>query len=74
MILVKIFNLKYGSVVDDTGEKLIERLKKESLDIPVIVCSSLRYSIPDILGCVWYSERTDLDQEFRRLLEQKFQS
>lgn len=60
---------EYGSIVDDAGEKLIERLKKESLNIPVIVCSRLRCIIPDILGCVWYDDRTVLEQEFRKLLE-----
>lgn len=60
---------EYGSIVDDAGERLIERLKKESIDIPVIVCSSLRYSISGILGCVWYNELSDLNKEFRMLLE-----
>ena len=65
----------FAPKVDDAGEQLIERLKEKSLDIPVIVCSSLRYSIPGILGCIWYKydENSGLDQDFRRLLEQKFQ-
>lgn len=55
--------------VDNAGEQLINHLKEKSINIPVIVCSSINYVIPDVLGCVWYSERTVLDQEFRRFLE-----
>lgn len=60
---------QYGVPVEDAGERLIARLKKEALDIPVIVCSSLRYSIPGILGCVWYNELCDLDKEFSKILD-----
>ena len=54
------YPLEAGEAVDeDAGFKLIERMKKEKIDIPVIVCSSADYrkNIPDILGSVWYNER-----------------
>ena len=62
------YPLETGEAVDkDAGFKLIERMKKEKIDIPVIVCSSsdYRYSISDILGSVWYSERSDLNFDFK---------
>jgi len=34
----------------------------------VIVCSSLNYSIPDILGNVWYSNLNDIDLNFKEVL------
>lgn len=52
----------------DAGFKLIERLQRENLEIPVIICSSTNYNVPEILGCVWYNELCDMDDEFRKIL------
>lgn len=63
------YPLEVGEAVDEeAGFKLIERMEKEKIDIPVIVCSSLNYSIPDILGSVWYNELNDLDSNFKDVL------
>lgn len=63
------YPLGAGEVVDEeAGFKLIERMKKEEIDIPVIVCSSLNYSIPNILGSVWYNELNDLNSNFKEVL------
>lgn len=63
------YPLEAGEAIDEeAGLKLIERMQKEKIDIPVIVCSSLNYSIPDILGSVWYNELNDLDSSFREVL------
>lgn len=59
-----------GAVDVDAGSKLIERMKKEKIDIPVIVCSSgdYRNNIPDVLGVIWYDERNDLNFDFKEAL------
>ena len=64
------YPLEAGAAVDeDAGFKLIERMQKEKIDIPVIVCSSLNYcSIPGILGSVWYNELNDLNSNFKEAL------
>lgn len=63
------YPLEAGEVIDEeAGFKLIERMKKEKIDIPVIVCSSLNYSIPNILGSVWYNKLNDLNSNFKELL------
>lgn len=63
------YPLKAGEAVDEeAGFKLIERMVKEKIDIPIIVCSSLNYNIPDILGSVWYNKLNDLDSSFREVL------
>ena len=63
------YPLEAGEAVDEeAGFKLIERMEKEKIHIPVIVCSSLKYSIPDILGNVWYSNLNDIDLNFREVL------
>ena len=55
--------------VCDAGFILIERLKKEGIDIPVIICSSQNYVESGILGTVWYNELCDLNRVFRELLK-----
>jgi len=63
------YPLGAGEAVDEeAGFKLIERLEKEKIDIPVIVCSSLNYRIPNILGSVWYNELNDLNSCFKEVL------
>ena len=60
-----------GAVDDEAGFKLIERMKEEKIEIPVIVCSSADYgnNISGILGSVWYSRRNDLDFDFKKVLD-----
>lgn len=63
------YPLEAGEAVDEeAGFKLIEKMKKEKIEIPIIVCSSVNYSIPDILGSVWYNELNDLDSNFKEVL------
>ena len=63
------YPLGEGEAVDkEAGYKLIERMEKEKIDIPVIVCSSLNYRIPNILGSVWYNRLNDLNFCFREVL------
>lgn len=63
------YPLEAGEAVDEeAGFKLIERMEKEKIDIPVIVCSSLNYSIHNILGSVWYNELNDLNSNFKEVL------
>ena len=57
-----------GDADEEAGFKLIERMKAEGLDIPVIICSSRNYTVPEILGCVWYSELNDIEYEFQEVL------
>lgn len=64
------YPLEAGEAVDrEAGLKLLERLKKEKIDIPVIICSSSDYNYTDnILGTVWYSALNDLDLGFKEVL------
>lgn len=64
------YPLGAGEAVDEeAGFKLIERMEQERIDIPVIVCSSLNYSIPNILRNVWYNELNDLNSSFKEALD-----
>ena len=54
---------------DDAGMTFIAELKEQNIDIPIIICSSFRLNIPEVMGCVHYSRNTDLWEEFRKLIE-----
>ena len=52
-----------------SGDKLIELVKQNGWEIPVIVCSSVNYKYPGILGSIHYSENEDWETELVRLLK-----
>ncbi len=55
-----------GAGESQSGYYVIEELKNKGIDVPVIVCSSARLVIPDIIGCIHYSPlRNDLDADMR---------
>lgn len=63
------YPLEVGEVIDEeAGFKLIERMNEEKIGIPLIVCSSLNYNIPGILGSVWYSKINDINYNFKEVL------
>lgn len=65
------YPVRQGVVADPkAGLKLIERVKEEGLDIPIIVCSSDNFQIENILGTVWYSEIRDLREDFMEVLKE----
>ena len=47
----------YGADDVSAGMKVISELKKRNIDIPVVVCSSLRYSVAEAKECILYNER-----------------
>lgn len=53
----------------EAGFKLIERIKKEKLEIPVIICSAQNYDESGILGSVWYNDLRDINQEFKTIID-----
>lgn len=60
-----------GRVDRDAGFKLIERMKEEQIEIPVIICSTSNYEgVAGILGSVWYrGEAGDLGADFKEVLD-----
>ena len=52
----------------EAGFKMIERMKEEKIDIPVIICSSLNYQEPEVLGSVWYNKLNDIEMSFKEVL------
>ena len=57
---------------DDTraGMYVIEELRNREINIPIVVCSSLRLQIDGTEGCIYYNERSgDLDTDVREMIE-----
>ena len=64
------FPISKGGMEAQAGMYVIEELQARGIDVPVIVCSSARMVIPEIVGCIHYSARNDLDADMRELIEQ----
>ena len=58
------YPLEKGAKADvDAGKKMIERVKNENLNIPVIVFSSVNYDIPGALETIWYSDNVNWEDK-----------
>lgn len=42
-----------GVLNENAGMFVLERLKRKGISIPIIVRSSVRYNIPEIIGCIF---------------------
>jgi len=51
------------------GEKVIAILEEEHIKLPTIVCSSVHYDIPQIVGCVFYNEKRSWEMELSKLIK-----
>lgn len=54
----------------DSGNRLIEIMKEKEANIPIIICSTVRFRIPEILGVVYYSANADWERELLELLKE----
>lgn len=63
------FPMSKGGMEVQAGMYVIEELKARGIDVPIIVCSSARMVIPEIVGCIHYSLRNDLDADMREMIE-----
>lgn len=53
----------------EAGMYVIEKLKEKNIELPIVMCSSGRYRIPEIERCIFYNERSgDLDGDISRVV------
>ena len=65
------FPISKGGYEAQAGMYVIEELQARGIDVPVIVCSSARMVIPEIVGCIHYNPyRNDLDADMREFIEE----
>lgn len=62
------YPLESGGSEEEAGKILIGKMKEMQLNIPIIVCSSARYRIEEILGAVLYSEKNDWERQLKELV------
>lgn len=58
-----------GAVCSDAGDQVIARLREKKDFVPVIVCSSVQYRVPEAYGCVWYSKLQMWQSDLLRLVQ-----
>lgn len=63
------FPMTKGGMEVQAGMYVIEELQARGIQTPIIVCSSARLVIPEIVGCIHYSPKNDLDADMREMIE-----
>ena len=63
------FPMTKGGMEVQAGMYVIEELQARGIQTPIIVCSSARLVIPEIVGCIHYSSRNDLDADMREMID-----
>ncbi len=64
------FPMSKGGMEVQAGMYVIEELQARGINIPVIVCSSARMVIPEVVGCIHYSPfRNDLKADMREMID-----
>lgn len=70
LVLDMYFPIFPGERMTQAGLYVMEELKIRQLDIPIIICSSVRLNIPEVVGCIYYNEfRGDLDEDMKTLIQ-----
>lgn len=60
-----------GEYNKEAGYYVIEELKNKNITIPTVVCSSIRYRISEVEGCIYYDVRNgDLDRDIRTIVKE----
>ena len=59
---------KSGGADNNSGEILIKEVRERGWDVPIILCSSVNYCYPGILGSIHYSEKEDWETELVKLI------
>lgn len=57
-----------GGEDNESGTELIEFAKENNINTPLIVCSSIQYRIPGILGAIKYNKDSNWDIEMLDLV------
>ena len=58
-----------GGEDQESGAALIQLIQQEKWELPVILCSSVRYRIPGILGAIHYSKNENWEDELKKLIK-----
>ncbi len=63
----------FGQLDEEAGEKTMALLREKGYNIPTIICSSVKWSIPGIIGSIFYNPNRNWESEadalFKRIRE-----
>ena len=54
----------------DTGDKFVKFVKKERLQFPVVICSSVKIQDGSVHSCIWFSPLSNWEMELRGIIEE----
>lgn len=57
-----------GILDEQAGIYVIEQLRARNIMIPIIICSSIRWDISDVVGCIFYNPSRDLNADLNESL------
>lgn len=57
-----------GGREEESGDVLIDRMIKNKITIPVILCSSVNLKYPEIYGCVYCSRERNWEADMQKLV------
>lgn len=70
LVLDMFFPIFPKERMTEAGMYVLKELREKEIAIPVIVCSSVQYCLPNVVGCIRYNEwRGDLDGDMREMIE-----
>ena len=58
-----------GTYNKEAGRYVIKELKSKNINIPIIICSSINYDIPDVAGCIFYNKSRNLNWDMKEILK-----
>ena len=58
-----------GVYSKEAGRYVIKELKRKDVEIPIIICSSINYDIPDTVGCIFYNKSRNLNWDMKEILK-----
>ena len=58
----------HNGAEEESGLELISMLREANSDIPIIVCSSVKYRLDNVAGCVRYSSDSDWEYDLFELI------
>lgn len=70
LVLDMYFPLSPRERMTQAGVYVMEQLNNKGIVIPIIICSSVRLVIPEVVGCIHYNEwNGDLNADMHEMIE-----
>ena len=58
-----------GAYNKEAGRYIIKELKRKNINIPIVICSSINYNIPDVVACIFYNKSRNLNWDIKEMIK-----